>query len=127
LRAEIARGRETVLSGLLKPDDPAIRSKMLAKCVEDGDALVIEALSEAADYLGAGIGSLASFYNPQRVILGGGLIEAVPMFLARATLRGHEVALPIAGRALEIEPTHLGDNAGIVGAACMAAARTPAA
>jgi glucokinase len=127
LRAEIARGRKTVLSDLLKPDDPTIRSRMLAKCVEDGDALVIEALSEAADYLGAGIGSLASFYNPQRVILGGGLIEAVPMFYERATMRGREVALPVAGRTLEIEPTQLGDNAGIVGAACMANVRYPAA
>jgi len=120
LRAEMSRGRRTALADLLKPDDPAIRSKMLANCVAEGDELVIEALSEAADYLGAGIGSLATFYNPQRVLLGGGVIEAVPMFFARAALRGREVAMPIAGRQLEIEHAQLGDASGIVGAACMA-------
>jgi len=120
LRAEMSRGRQTALTNLLKPDDPAIRSKMLAKGVEEGDELVIEALSEAADYLGAGIGSLATFYNPRRVILGGGVIEAVPMFFARAALRSREVALPIAGRQLEIEHAQLGDASGIVGAACLA-------
>lgn len=125
LLAEIARGRKTLLSDLLKPTETAIRSKMIAKGVEDGDPLVLEVIAEAADYLGAGIGSLTSFYNPRRVILGGGLIEAVPMFYDRAVLRAREVALPIAGRSVEIARTQLGDNAGIVGAACMAAARTP--
>jgi glucokinase len=125
LLAEIARGRKTGLAELLKPTETAIRSKMIAKAVVDGDALVLEVIAEAADYLGAGIGSLATFYNPHRVILGGGLIEAVPMFYERAVLRAREVALPIAGRSVEIERTQLGDDAGIIGAACMAAARTP--
>ena len=125
LLAEIRRGRKTALSELLKPTETAIRSKMIAKAVDDGDALVLEVIADAADYLGAGIGSLATFYNPHRVILGGGLIEAVPLFLERAVLRAREVALPIAGRSVEIERTVLGDNAGIIGAACMAAARAP--
>jgi glucokinase len=123
LRAEMARGRKTKLTDLIKPDDSAIRSKMLARCIEEGDGLVTEALSEAADYLGAGIGSLASFYNPHCVILGGGLIEAVPLFFERAALRAREVAMPIAGRQLAIECAKLGDDSGIVGAACMAGLR----
>lgn len=123
LRAEIGRGRATMLADLLKPDDTTIRSKMIARCAEGNDQLVIEVLSEAADYLGAGLGSLASFYNPSRVILGGGLIEAVPLFFERAALRSREVALPIAGRSLELVHTELGDNAGIVGAAWMGGSR----
>ena len=38
---------------------------MIARCIDDGDDLVIETLTEAADFLGAGLGSLASFYNPR--------------------------------------------------------------
>jgi len=127
LLAEIGRGRKTELAELLKPTETAIRSKMIAKSVADGDALVLEVIADAADYLGAGIGSLITFYNPRRVILGGGLIEAVPMFYERAVLRAREVALPIPGRSVEIERTQLGDDAGIIGAACMAAARAPIA
>jgi glucokinase len=125
IRAEMERGRPSKLSGLLKPDDPEIRSKMLAKCVEDGDELVTEALDEGADYLGAGIGSVISFANPQRIILGGGLVEAVPRFYERAAMRSREVGLVIAGRQVEITRTVLGDDSGIVGAAWMAAARVP--
>lgn len=123
LLAEMERGRPSKLQGEMKPGDTTIRSKMIARCVEAGDELVIEVLTEAADFLGAGLGSLATFYNPYRAILGGGLVEAVPMFLERATLRAREAALPIAGRQLEIVRTALGDNSGIVGAAWLAGSR----
>jgi glucokinase len=123
LFAEMARGRPTKLRELLKPDDTTIRSKLLARSVDEGDELVIEAVDEAADYLGAGLGSLASFYNPTRVILGGGLIEALPLFFEHAALRAREVSLPIPGRQLQLVRTALGDNAGIVGASWMGANR----
>jgi glucokinase len=123
IQAEMERGRPSKLSDLLRPDDPEIRSKMLAKCVEDHDDLVIEALDEGADYLGAGLGSVISFANPERIILGGGLIEAVPRFYERAVMRSREVALVIPGRQVEITRTKLGDDSGIVGAAWMAGSR----
>lgn len=122
LLAELRRGRPSKLTELLKDDNGAIRSKMIARCIEDGDNLVIETVTEAADYLGAGLASLATFYNPQRIVLGGGLIEAAPLMLERATLRAHEAALPAATRNLTIMKTALGDNSGIVGAAWMAMA-----
>lgn len=121
LLAELKRGRESKLSELLKEGDSAVRSKMIARCISDGDSLVIETVTEAADYLGAGLGSLATFYNPQCIVLGGGLIEAAPLVIERATLRAHEAALPTATRSLVITKCALGDNSGIVGAAWMAA------
>jgi glucokinase len=124
IQAEMERGRPSKLSELLRPDDPEIRSKMLAKSVEDKDELVIEALDEGADYLGAGVGSVISFANPDRIILGGGLIEAVPRFYERAVMRSREVALVIAGRQVDITRTKLGDDSGIVGAAWMAGSRS---
>lgn len=121
LLAELSRGRSSKLTELLKEGDGAIRSKMLARCIDDGDSLVTETVIEAADYLGAGLASLATFYNPQCIVLGGGLIEAAPLMLERATLRAHEAALPAATRSLKITKSVLGDNSGIVGAAWMAA------
>jgi glucokinase len=121
LLAEIGRGRKTALTGELQAGDTTIRSKMIARCVQTGDELVRETLDEAADFLGAGLGSLTSFYNPKRIVLGGGLVEAVNPFFERACLRAREVALPDPGRTMEILRTELGDNSGIVGAAWMSA------
>lgn len=121
LMAELHRGRTSKLTELLKNGGELIRSKMIARCIDDGDNLVIETVTEAADFLGAGLASLATFYNPQCIVLGGGLIEAATLMLERATLRAHEAALPTATRSLRITKTELGDNSGIVGAAWMAA------
>lgn len=121
LLSEVRRGRDTLLRSEIKPGEPTIRSKLIARCVAEGDDLVIHTLNDAADYLGAGLGSLVNLYNPGRIILGGGLIEAVESFFTRAGWRAHEVALPVPGRSLDIVRTQLGDNSGIVGAAWMAA------
>jgi glucokinase len=121
LLAELRRGRPSKLTELIKPDDTEIRSKIIARCEDEGDTLVMETLTEAADYLGAGLGSLASFFNPARIVLGGGLIEATRFLLQRSTERAHEITLPAATRELDIVRTKLGDNSGIVGAAWMAA------
>jgi glucokinase len=118
---ELARGRVSKLSEYLKPADLAIRSRIIAQCEAEGDTLVVETLMEAADYLGAGLASVATFYNPHRIILGGGLIEATKVLFDRATIRAHEAALPAAGRGMEIVRTQLGDNSGIIGAAWLAA------
>jgi glucokinase len=126
LLAELMRGRKSLLSELLAPDDATIRSKMIARCLNEGDEVVTEAVTEAADYLGAGLGSLVSFYNPRRIVLGGGLIEATQMLFDRATSRAREVSLPVPGRQVEIVRTELGDNAGIVGAAHLSVTTAPA-
>ena len=117
LQAELLRGRVSMLSELLSPDDVGIRSKLIARCLDAGDQLVTEVVTEAADYLGAGLGSLITFYNPRRIILGGGLIEATQLLFDRASVRAREAALPIPGRQVEIVRTALGDNSGVIGAA----------
>jgi glucokinase len=122
LLAEIRRGRETKLRDLLGPSDTVIRSKMIARCIDEGDQLVIDTVAEAADYLGAGVSSLATFYNPSRIILGGGLIDATTLLFERAALRTHESTLPAATRALEVRHAALGDDSGIIGGAWMAEA-----
>ncbi len=122
LLAELKRGRESKLRDLIGADDTVIRSKMIARCIDEGDQLVIDTVSEAADFLGAGISSLSTFYNPDRIILGGGLIDATTLLFDRATLRTHESTLPAATRALEVRRAALGDDSGIIGGAWMAEA-----
>jgi glucokinase len=123
LLAELGRGRASTLRAEVKEGETVIRSGVIARALEQQDALTIEAITEGADYLGAGLGSIATVYNPERIIVGGGLVEAVPYFLTRAAERARESALPIVGRALQIVKAGLGDDAGVIGAAWMAGRR----
>lgn len=128
LASELERGRVSILTELLKEaaDDgvniPAsIRSGMLAKAVAAGDELVVEAVREAAYYLGLGLASAINVYNPARIVLGGGLVEALPTFVDLVAPIARASALPIAGATVEIVASELGDDAGIVGAALLGA------
>jgi glucokinase len=125
LLAELGRGRESILRNLVpapneeEPGGTAFRSGILAKAVAEGDALAIDTLTEAGRYLGYGLASIVNILSPTRIILGGGVIEAVPLLLDVAREHTRREALPAAAKATEIVKAGLGDNAGVVGAALL--------
>lgn len=128
LAREIERGRPSRLTALLEDENDgnadiagSIRSGMLARAVEQDDGLVLEVLREAAWYLGLGLASAINFYNPQRVVLGGGLIEAMPGYVDLVAPLAKTSALPAPAAGVEIVASALGDDAGIVGAALLGA------
>ena len=125
IMAEIHHGRKSVLAdeaaSQLKQGETIIRSGLLADAIKQGDALTIEVVTEAADYLGYSLGSVINFYNPECIILGGGVIESIDLLFERAASRALTTALSQPAHSTKILRTKLGDFSGVVGAACMAA------
>ena len=128
LLGDLKRGRATVLRELVpdldQPDAPggtAIRSGVLAKAVKAGDELTADTMREAGRYLGLGLASAINLLNPQRVVLGGGVIEAVDLLFDVAARYARLESLPTPARSVEIVRAGLGDNAGVVGAALLGA------
>ena len=78
-------------------------------------------MTQAGTYLGYGLASIVNFQNPQRIILGGGVIEAVDLLFETAEAVTRREAFPSAGEAVEIVRAKLGDYSGVVGAAVIAA------
>lgn len=99
--------------------DDKIRSNSIKKAVKAGDELVIHSLDEASEYLGCGIASVVNFYNPEVIILGGGLIEALDYFYDLTVQKTCEKALFVPSKQIKILKTCLGDFAGIIGAAIL--------
>jgi glucokinase len=126
---ELKRGRTTVLTKLEPSleggdgDGSALRSGLLAKAMKEHDPLVTETLTEAGTDLGLGLASVINLLNPSRIIVGGGVIEAVDYFFEVASQRALRESLPTAAKSTEIVRAALGDNAGIVGAAILGASR----
>jgi glucokinase len=123
---ELRRGRTSVVTRLVDDLDPtresaAIRSGILKKAVKEKDPVVIETITEAGKYLGLGLASMVNFVNPQRIILGGGVIESVDLLFKQAEFWTRHEALPKAGDEVEIVKSKLGDYSGVVGAAMIAA------
>lgn len=123
---ELRRGRKSVVTDLIEDLDPtrehaAIRSGVLKKAIAKKDDVVIETITEAGKYLGLGLASMVNFVNPQRIILGGGVIESVDLLFRQAEYWTRHEALPKAGEEVEIVKSKLGDYSGVVGAAVIAA------
>jgi glucokinase len=125
IMGEIHHGRNSVLAEeaelQLREGETIIRSGLLANAINRGDVLVTEIVTEAADYLGYGLASVMNFYNPECVILGGGVIEAIDLLFEHAVHRARTTALPEPARKTKILRAKLGDFSGVVGAACLGA------
>lgn len=125
IMAEIHHGRKSILADeaalQMKQGEAIIRSGLLANAIRQNDALTIEIVTEAADYLGYGLGAVINFYNPECIILGGGVIEAIDLLFERASSRALTIALSQPASQTKIVRAKLGDFSGVVGAARLAA------
>ncbi|MGB2711336.1 MAG: ROK family protein [Conexibacter sp.] len=93
---------------------------LITELAHDGDAAAIEALALIGRNLGAGIASLLNVFNPDVVVVGGGVLAAGELLLAPARAEVAARALPTVRDHVQIVPAHFGSEAGMVGAAALA-------
>ena len=111
----LKKGRPSVITEFMR-DDKAISSKMIRKALEHKDELITQILFEASDYLSNGLATIINFYNPELIVMGGGLIDAVDEFYERTITKAKAKALPIPASKIQFKKAKLGDFSGVVGA-----------
>ncbi|GIW95256.1 MAG: transcriptional regulator [Pirellulaceae bacterium] len=105
-----------------------IRSGVLAEAIALGDTVVEQIVRHAARALGLGVAALVHLLAPEVVVLGGGLVEAMPAWYVQTVHQAAREALMPAYRDLfEVKPAQLGDDATALGAAAWAEKRHSAA
>jgi len=78
---------------------------------------------DAMHLLGRTIGGVVNLLAPDVVVLGGGLIEAIPRLALEEVRRGvKETAMASFAREVRVVEARLGDDATTLGAAALAAA-----
>lgn len=118
---DVRRGKKTVLSEIVKFDITRAKSDNLAEAVRRGDKLVTQHVNRVARYLAIGIASVANILNPEACVLGGGLVEGLGdpfVRLVERKLKGRP--MHAATDELRVIRCHLGDDAGVAGAAVLA-------
>jgi glucokinase len=124
-KAILKKGKKSVLSELTGGDLESIRSGVLAKAVRMDDKLTLKVFKKVTKYLGIGIGSIVNFLNPEMIVLGGGVVEALDdTFLDNIRAAVEKYSLPNTLDGVQIVPAELGDNSGILGAAALARQRS---
>ena len=116
IEGALKKGRHSVILDYMETGK-SITSSMIYNSIERCDELVIQCVDEAAEYLSGGIASIINFINPQLIVLGGGLIEAVDYFYQKVIKKAKAKSLPVPATKIEFKKAALGDFSGVIGAA----------
>lgn len=121
IHAAVKDGQKTILTEMLGPDLEDLRSGDLRKAIRRGDKLVEKVIEEAAEYTGIALANLINVVNPEIIVLGGGVIDALEdEMMAIIVETAQDYALAGTAKGIEIIASKLGDDAGITGAAVLA-------
>ena len=97
-----------------------ITAETVSDAAVKGDPFTLQLVEETGAYLGAAVVSFVNALNPRRVILGGGVIDGLPMLVEMAARAVRERALPAAADVVQVMPARLANHAPGLGAAVLA-------
>ena len=117
----LQRGRTSSLRDLCKGDLSAITPLMLTEAAQGGDDVAIEVWTEVGTYLGVGIATMINIFAPEVVAVGGQIAKAGELILGPARKAAINVAIPSLFADTQILQAEQIDDAGMLGAAALAA------
>jgi glucokinase len=92
----------------------------IAARVKRGDRAARKSFERAAYYLGIGLGCAINLLNPEKILLGGGIMRSAGLILPGAIQEARRRCYPASFACCSIEKALLGNEAGFIGAACWA-------
>jgi len=117
----VSQGLTTQIGEFCDYDLNRITPELIAKAAQAGDEIAKDIYERAGYYLGIAAANMCASVGPRRIIIGGGVAQAGELLLnpIRRTLRERVHIMPV--EQVEVVPSQLGDNAGVIGVACWSA------
>jgi glucokinase len=116
------RGEAPNLLNAVGTELGAIRSKTIAEAIEKGDKHALEVVEQACQIIGYAVANIVLLICPDCIVLGGGLVEAMPsVFLREVTKVAKKNVFECYRDEFEVRCATLGDDAGTVGCAAWVA------
>lgn len=122
-REGLESGVVSTLTEACDLDLSALTGKMISEAAEAGDAFAQQVIQETATWLGVGISSLINLFNPEKIILCGGMTDAGESLLQPIREVATSRAFPVPAARVEIIPGALGNDSGVLGCAGIALER----
>ena len=116
----IKGGGKSSLADMVGGELDKITAQTIGKAARSGDKLAQDVITRAAYYLGIGMVNVVNIFNPEMVIIGGGMAELGEMIIGQGRKMVAERTFSINARAVNIVIAQLGNEAGIYGAAAFA-------
>jgi len=94
-----------------------VTSEMVYRAARNGDSVALQVMKDMGRLLGIGIASLINIFNPQMIVLGGGVKDSWDLFIGATHEEVMRRAFQVPAERTKIVPSLLGDDAGMIGAA----------
>jgi len=108
-------------SGVLKNKSlNDLNASEIFEAYENGDAVAQEVFDHCIQFWGMAIANLVSLFNPQKIILGGGVFGPAVKLIPSIGTEAAKWAQPVSMKQVVIEASALGSKAGVYGAAYLA-------
>ena len=115
----IEAGAKTGLPQYVAGDLSRITAQVVYEAANDGDPFALEVVHETAKLLGAGVASIVNIFNPNVVVICGGVTQAGEKLFGPLTSEVHRRAFKPAWEVCRILPGTLPGTAGVYGAAAV--------
>lgn len=117
---KLERGHESIICDWIKDDINQVTAKMISQAYDLDDKLAIQTLEETGEILGYGLANIINLFNPEIIIIGGGMASSGERLLNKTREVVNNHALNISRSHCMITTAKLGDAAGMIGAAIYA-------
>ena len=115
----IEGGAQTKILSFADGDPKKVNGETVFLAAQQGDSLATELISVTGYYLGVGLVNLVNIFNPQLILIGGGLSRMGSLLLDCALKVVAEHAFRLPAEAVRIELGQLGTDAGALGAVAL--------
>lgn len=105
-----------ILGEIIGINEDEIDGRLIFKQVSAGNKVVIKYVDEWINYISAALVGLVHIFNPEMVILGGGVSKQKEFFVDKVRDKVLHSVMDNFAQGLSIEAAELGNNAGIIGA-----------
>jgi glucokinase len=119
-RHRIEAGAATSILEHAGGDVRKVSPEAVHSAARQGDSLARELIARTSYYIGIGLANLINIFNPELMVIGGGLSNIGDMLLEPAFKVAGERAYKQSFRAVRFASPALGRNSGVVGAAAFA-------
>ena len=120
-RIRIEGGEDSSLVEIIQAKGPeSITARDVFEAAEQDDALGRAVVDEAGYALGVGLANIVNIFNPELIVLGGGLARGQDDFVMHGISVARERAFKLQNRTVRYEVTEFGDDNGLRGALLLA-------
>lgn len=118
-REAVEQGRETMIGDLVDRLSE-IDGATVTRAAYAGDQVALEIVNKVATYLGIGLANMINIFNPEKIILGGGVTKAGDLLIETIKETVAQRALKASTKDCQITFAELDSDVGVLGAIAVA-------